>query len=172
MFFVGSYPLTVDAKSRVSVPFQVRDRMMGGEQEGRAFYVLPGRRAGTLMLFPNRYFEQSRPSRFATDRMSDAAFEWTQFEYSQSVLLEPDSQGRVLIPDRLLKRAGIGREVALVGVHDHLELWDRAAFERFEEESWQAYAERRESALSELRDIGALPNPGEGSPGLAAAESE
>ena len=149
MFFVGSYQLNIDAKNRLSVPYAVRDRMMD-DQGGRAFYVLPGRKRGTLMLYPDAYFRKQREARVPGDLVSEATFSFAQFEFSQTHLLEPDAQGRVLIPERLLKRAGLDKEVTLVGVHDHLELWDRAAFEAFEEATWQAYPEGRLAAMQEL----------------------
>ena len=46
----------------------------------------------------------------------------------------PDKQGRVLLPDKILKRAGILKEVTLIGVRDHLELWNRADWEARREE--------------------------------------
>ena len=39
-----------------------------------------------------------------------------------------DKQGRVVIPGLLLEREGIGREVTVTGVGDHLEIWDRATW--------------------------------------------
>ena len=41
---------------------------------------------------------------------------------------ELDKQGRIVIPAILLEREGIGREVTVTGVYDHLEIWDRAAW--------------------------------------------
>ncbi len=42
-----------------------------------------------------------------------------------------DRSGRILIPDRLLVFAGLKQEVVMIGVRDHLELWDA--------ERWQNY---------------------------------
>ncbi|MBN2445337.1 MAG: hypothetical protein JXO22_01330 [Phycisphaerae bacterium] len=164
MFFAGTFPLTIDAKNRLSIPFQVRDKMMS-ESDGRSFYVVPGRRPGTLMLYQNKYFETTRGSGRSIDRASAATYEWVQFEYSQCTLIDPDNQGRLLIPERLLKRAKLDREVVLMGVQDHLELWDRQAYEQFEEAGWQGYAENREPAMRELREldeqaaVAAVPQP-------------
>jgi MraZ protein len=41
-----------------------------------------------------------------------------------------DKQGRIVLPPGLLERAGIGREVTVTGVYDHLEIWDRAAWRK------------------------------------------
>mgnify|MGYP000550035994 FL=1 len=43
--------------------------------------------------------------------------------------LELDSAGRVLLPARLRQKAGLGKEVALVGMGHKFELWNAAAFE-------------------------------------------
>lgn len=151
MLFVGTYPVSIDAKSRLSVPYVVRDRMMRDE-DGRAFYVVPGRRRGTLMLFPDKYYERRMASAVPSDAISDATYEYSQFEHSQTALVEPDTQGRILIPERLLKRVGIGKEATLIGVHDHLELWDRKGYELFEEHGWQKHPEGRSGAVKELRE--------------------
>ena len=42
----------------------------------------------------------------------------------------PDKQGRVNIPPALLEHAKLGRDVVVAGVNDHLEIWDRAAWQR------------------------------------------
>ncbi len=149
MFFVGAFPLTIDAKNRLSIPFVVRDQMVR-ETDGRAYYVVPGRRRGTLRLYPNAYFENLRDHFYQADAFSEETFTWAQFEYSQAVLLEADNQGRVTIPERLLKWAGLQREITLCGVHDHLEVWDRAAYDAFEAEGWERYEQMRAHAMSEL----------------------
>ena len=46
-----------------------------------------------------------------------------------------DSSGRVLLPEKLRKYAGIDREVVMVGVADRAEIWDRARWEKFESEN-------------------------------------
>lgn len=43
-----------------------------------------------------------------------------------------DKQGRVLVPPPLRKTANLEKDVVLVGVQDHVEIWDKA---RWEDES-------------------------------------
>jgi MraZ protein len=152
MFFVGMYELTIDAKNRLSIPHAIRSKM-NCDADGRSFYVVPGQRRGTLAMYPERYFERKRVAIPSDEQLSQGAHEWRQFEYSQSALLDPDTQGRVLIPERLLKRAGIGREVTLIGVQDRLEVWSRAEFEAFQDGKWPDYPEHRAAAMKELRDL-------------------
>ncbi|MFO0839679.1 MAG: hypothetical protein U1D55_14275 [Phycisphaerae bacterium] len=148
--FVGTYELTIDAKNRISIPFAVRTKL-SPERQGRSFYVAPGRRLGTLALYPDLQFEKSREPLVDTDRLSDEGLAQQQFEYSQAWLLDPDDQGRVLIPARLMKRTGIEREVVMIGVRDHLELWSKAEFEKFEDAGWKNYPAQRARTAEELK---------------------
>lgn len=145
MFFSGAYEFTIDSKYRLSIPFGIRGKL-NPDTDGRSFYVLPGRKQGTLAIYPDRYFEQLRPIPPAPDRLPDAAFEWWQFEWSQTVLIDPDKEGRILIPEWLLERAGIGKDVALIGVQDHLELWPRDAYRDFIARKWPGYPAERTAA--------------------------
>ena len=43
---------------------------------------------------------------------------------------EPDKQGRIMVPSTLAEHAGIGREVVVAGLHDHLEIWDRQSWRK------------------------------------------
>jgi len=150
MFFVGTFELTIDAKNRLSIPYPIRSKM-NADSDGRSFYVLPGRRQRTLAIYPDRYFERLRADATPTEQHTDAVYEWRQFEYSQGVLVDPDTQGRILVPEWLLKRAGIGREVSLIGVQDHLELWNREEFAAFQDSRWPDYPRQRARAMEELR---------------------
>jgi MraZ protein len=149
MLLAGRFEQTIDSKNRLSIPFAIRQKL-DPEDDGHSFYVLPGERVGTLALYAAKYFERSRPA-VPEHEASPETYEWRQFEYSQSALLDPDSQGRVLIPEHLLKRAGIGREVMLTGAEDHLLLWDRKRFEEFENSQWDRFQEKRSKAMAELR---------------------
>jgi MraZ protein len=62
-----------------------------------------------------------------------------------------DKQGRVMIPAQLLEHAKLGREVVVAGVHDHLEIWDRAAW-RAELAEVEGSAEDVAERLADKRD--------------------
>ncbi len=152
VFLAGTYELSVDNKNRLSIPFPIR-RKLNDERDGHSFYVVPGRRQGTLALYPERYYEQLRANHAGDDRLTDETYKFRQFEYSRSALLDPDAQGRVLLPDWLLKRVGLGSNIVLIGVRDHLELWRPEDFAAFEGEMWPAYPERRAKAVDELNRL-------------------
>jgi MraZ protein len=160
MYFVGVYELTIDSKNRLSIPHPVRSKI-NADSDGRAFYVVPGRRRGILAVYPEHYYERLRRFVPPEEQLSESTQAWRQFELSQSVLLDPDNQGRILIPERLLKWGKIQKQVTLIGVQDHLEIWNREEYGRFEQEHWDDYSERRARAMKELRAFTATV-PGEG----------
>ena len=42
-----------------------------------------------------------------------------------------DSQGRIRLPERLVEFANLQQEVVLLGVHDHVEIWDKGVWRDF-----------------------------------------
>ncbi len=62
-----------------------------------------------------------------------------RYTTANAVHLALDGQGRIMLPARQLKHAHIEREVTILGVEDHLEIWDRVGWAdylaRLEEEA-------------------------------------
>jgi MraZ protein len=74
-----------------------------------------------------------------------------RFFFSGAAEAELDKQGRVMIPAQLLEHAKLGKEVVVAGVHDHLEIWDRAAW-REELAEVEGSAEDVAERLADQRD--------------------
>ena len=51
-----------------------------------------------------------------------------RYVFAGAAVAELDKQGRVIVPLTLTEHAGIGKDVIVAGVHDHIEIWDRAAW--------------------------------------------
>jgi MraZ protein len=141
----GEHELTVDEKNRILVPSLVR-KQLDPERDGEAFFLVTGR-DGRLWLYPERHYELlvSRDPSELTPSEDTLAFDRLMLGLASRV--EWDKQGRVLLPDKALKRAGIGKEVTLVGARDHLELWNRADWES-EREQLEA---RRRDLVEKIR---------------------
>jgi len=132
--FTGTYEHTIDTKNRLAIPADFRNavqRAVGaGESDPLVFYVTFGDKQ-TLHLFPQKTFEQQAEA-FGQSEQDLADYE--QLFYSLAHRVELDRQGRVRLPENLLRRSGLGSEVALLGVRDHIEVHDRQA--------WLAHVER------------------------------
>jgi MraZ protein len=51
------------------------------------------------------------------------------FFYSNSQVLEPDTQGRIILPQSFIDYAGIRKEMVNIGFGDHVQIWSREGYE-------------------------------------------
>lgn len=155
----GEYELNVDDKNRLLIPSEVRSRIKP-EEHGEAWFLVIGtdRRP---WFYPERYYEElvTRQPGDITPALDLLAFD--QMHFALASRIEPDKQGRVLLPDKILKRAGIKKEVTLIGVRDHLELWNRADWEARREELEQRGPEIA-LAAKRVRESERPAEPGDG----------
>jgi len=109
------------------VPSDIRKELVP-ERDGAAFFCVPGV-DGRPWLYPEMAYEQliSRDPRELTP--GEDMLDYDRMNLGLASKIEMDKQGRIQFKDRLLQRSGIGRDVTLVGVKDHLELWNRSDWE-------------------------------------------
>jgi MraZ protein len=119
---LGEFEHTIDDKNRLTLPAKFRQALSGG-------LVITRGMDGCLNCYPQAEWEQLVDSRLVDlDPLSREGRLMTRYFFAGASEAEPDKQGRVLVPATLAKNAGIGREVVIAGVRDHLEIWDRAAW--------------------------------------------
>lgn len=148
MAFVGTYAHTIDAKQRLAIPAPVRADLQRetGAGEGDAVYLYVTLGEGdSLYLYTERGFEQQAENLRQEGLDPDEILAYERIFFSQAQRLELDKQGRVRLPETLLKEVGLGADVVLLGVNDHLEVRDRSA--------WEAYlaANRRPGGMDPRR---------------------
>ena len=122
MVFQGASALNLDAKGRMSVPAKHRDALLV-QSEGRV--TLTKHPDGCLLLFPRPEWEAFR-ARVAQLPMD--AHWWRRIFLGNATELDLDSAGRILVSPELRSAAGIQREVILLGMGSHLELWDATTY--------------------------------------------
>lgn len=130
--FQGSSALTLDAKGRVSVPTRHRDALVS-QAEGRL--TLTRHPDGCLLLYPRPVWEQKR-DQIAAFPMQARALQRLLLGNAQD--LELDNAGRILIAPELRTAAGLTRDVMLLGMGTHFEMWDAATLTRKEQEALEA----------------------------------
>lgn len=126
--FQGSSALTLDAKGRISIPTRYRDAL--AEQAGGSL-TLTRHPDGCLLVYPRPEWEKKR-EQIAGFPMTARALQRLLLGNAQDV--ELDGSGRVLIAPELRTAAGMTREVMLLGMGAHFELWDAASLARREAE--------------------------------------
>jgi MraZ protein len=121
---VGEYEHTIDDKNRLTLPARFRQAFADG-------IVVTRGMDGCLYAYTRPDWEGLVESRLGSlDPLSQEGRRIRRFFFSGAAESRLDKQGRVMIPAALLEHAKLGREVVVAGVHDHLEIWDRAAWRR------------------------------------------
>lgn len=144
MLLTGEYEHVLDTKNRLSIPSRIREAI-DPRDDGDKFYVVFGPDK-LLCLYPSRYYEQMAANMTRTPLPLAESLAYDRLAFGLASLVEPDRQGRILLPERMVRRAGLDREVVLVGVRDHVQVWNRPAWEEFVESSFANYGQIREKA--------------------------
>jgi len=127
MIFTGQYDHTIDAKNRLAIPRKYRSRL-DPERDGNGFVVVPGTPNTTLWLYTEKAFEQLASKAESNLIPREDQLHFDRIFYSSAEYLDLDSQGRVLLPEKMVADAGLTKEVTVCGVRDHIEIHTRAAF--------------------------------------------
>ena len=116
----GEYQHNIDAKGRLIFPIKLREAL------GEHFVIFKGLDNCINVYSQEKWaaFEQQLAARPSKARK-------VQRFFSANFECEPDAQGRILIPQTLREYAGLRKDVTVIGMIDHVEIWDSAA--------WKAY---------------------------------
>ena len=131
LVFQGASSLSLDAKGRLSVPTRYRD-VLSADAAGQL--TITKHPHGCLMVFPRPEWEQFR------DRIAQlpmAAQWWKRMFLGNAMDVDMDGTGRVLVSPELRQSAGLTRDVLLLGMGKHFELWDKATYDAQEAQAVQ-----------------------------------
>ncbi|MBQ5950779.1 MAG: division/cell wall cluster transcriptional repressor MraZ [Lachnospiraceae bacterium] len=121
--FVGEYAHTLDTKGRLIIPASFREDL------GDTFFVTKGN-DNCLYIYSQEDWEALVAKlRSLPQLSSEAVRKLNRTLMGGANKCESDRQGRILISPPLRAYAGLKKDVVLVGVGDHVEIWNR--------ESWQ-----------------------------------
>lgn len=140
MLFTGQYEHTIDAKHRLAIPAEIRSRW-SPDVHGSAWYAAPapGRK---IRLYTESGFK-ARAGEFSlglTPDQDEADLAATLF--GETARLEPDSAGRVRLPEAMLEITGISSQVVVIGVGEWIEIRDR--------EDWKSTRRQRVDEMQKL----------------------
>jgi MraZ protein len=117
--FMGGPELALDVKGRLTVPTRWRDLLMESVQ---GHLIITKTVEGGLALYPANVWQTVQATVLALPAENDA---WRRFVLGNASELEIDSGSRVLIPPELRAWAGMEKDVKLMGMGAHFELWDK-----------------------------------------------
>ncbi len=132
----GTFPCVLDEKSRLTVPKVLRALIPG--ETGSKVVVICRAKDMCLNLFPPEYFEWvlEQVKALPAGPRQRALL---RFYASESMRLTMDRFGRVPVPARFQDVLEFSKNVVVVGVRSHLELWSEAARTGTQQAEREAY---------------------------------
>ncbi len=138
MIFRGRFEYTIDPKGRVNIPSRFREQL----SESGPDNIVVTNYSGCLYAYPAgewERIEEKLASRVSSVNRKKNAF--VRFFVGGAVEVEPDKQGRILIPPSLRSYAGLVKDVVIIGMPNRFEIWDRDRWNvevgRFEKEGFE-----------------------------------
>lgn len=125
--FLSNFPGSVDDKGRLSIPADYR-HALPPECDGYLVFTLGTR--NFLNAFPLDFFN-AMWEKVESDSAQFASFsnlERDTLLFGEAVYRQLDNQGRITLPQGILKQAGIGKDVVFMGRRTHFTVWDAGAF--------------------------------------------
>jgi MraZ protein len=120
--FRGTFDFTLDAKNRLTVPAKFRAALSDG------VVLAAGIEPCVAVWTPPAYEAQVEAALQGSNPFSARAREASRYFSANSIELELDAAGRVMIPAFLAEHAGLDRDVVVIGRGQCLEVWARDAW--------------------------------------------
>ena len=156
MLFSGEYYYHLDAKNRLVVPGKIRERI-NVQIEGSGWHLVPGFDGTISMFTPARFEELAARQKAELFRLKDVR-SYDRLHFGLSAQVEMDRLGRILVPEIMLRRAGIDKDLAIIGVRDHLEIWAKDRWDEFVRTNYAQYDDMASKAYeTERNDARELP---------------
>ena len=137
--FVGTFEHTLDGKGRIVLPATFRNELAGRGIVSQYENCLGVWTVEGFGEVARRLQDKVREG--MTTHNAVRAFA------ANAVQVEPDTQGRILLPPRLREYAALDKDAVIIGAIDRIEIWNA--------ERWQAVSsEADESLLTAVTDLG------------------
>jgi len=135
--FRGTFEYSLDTKNRLTVPARFRSSLSDG-------VVLAKQVEGCLAIWkPEDYEAHMQGSLAALNPMSPEVGTLQRFFSANAHDVELDAAGRIGLPPSLIRHAQLDKEVVVIGAGPCLEIWARAAWDRYNKELADEVAEIR-----------------------------
>lgn len=145
--FAGEYLCKLDEKGRFIVPSSMRERL---ETEGNGVVFLKGPEQALWAYSATEWEKVLERTRTKLDEDQSRLF--MHFVVSEAGTSDVDRAGRILIPGKLRKLIPVedDQEIILVGLYNHMEIWNPAEWRRYVSTSEEKYEQQLSKILNLL----------------------
>ena len=138
MYF-GEAITRLDEKGRITIPRNMRDRM---EVLGHIQWYMTRGFDGCIFMFERGEWDKLRAQVSRFSAMNAKVLDFRRLLFGSVAEVRADGQGRMAVPPHLREHANLDKDVVLLGVDDHLELWDK--------DTWRAFQRNKEAEFKEM----------------------
>jgi len=124
--FLGTHQNRLDAKGRVSVPAPFRALL-----RGEGLVLRPSHKHPCVEAWPVSEFEKLARPLENLDLFSEAHDDMAAALYADAYPMEPDKEGRVMLPEMLVTHANLNDQVVFLGFGRIFHIWEPAAGNAF-----------------------------------------
>jgi MraZ protein len=118
----GSYPAKVDEKGRLKLPSEFRTKIE--EEYGTKFYITASLELDSAQLYPLPIWEEIERKMTGLPMTNPSVDKFMDITGYYGAEVSMDSQGRILIPQRLREAVQIRDEVNVMGKMRYLSIWN------------------------------------------------
>lgn len=119
----GEFKSTLDAKGRMNFPVKLRDEL------GTSFVISKTIGEHCIKVYSKEDWEALVESINKMPQVKTAGIQ--RFLFGSAFEVEPDKQGRVLIPAPLREYAELKTDIVIVGLEGRAEIWDKQRWDGF-----------------------------------------
>lgn len=120
--FSGAFEHSIDAKGRVIIPSTFREAL------GEEFTIALSGDLAAIALYPIEKWQGIREQLSAIHLTDPAGMRYKRLVMSNTYAgNRMDTQGRVLLPQKLRHKLGLEKEITFIGMGEHIEIWDASA---------------------------------------------
>ena len=138
--FMGQYLHNLDEKGRIIIPTKIREQLTSTVVVTIGFDKC-------ISLYSMEGWEKFQTSLLTLPANSQDARKHVRLIVGSASTLEFDKQGRINLPSNLLNHAGASKECVVVGVLDHVEIWCKEVWDKYQNEAMDDMEEIAEKLL-------------------------
>jgi len=145
-FFTSEYECKLDAKGRLVLPAKIKTSLP--EVSTHELIIQKGFEPN-LKVYPMLEYKKIHAKIAALSDFNAEQRKLKRQFFRSITQVELDSAGRMLIPKSVLAHASLEKDVILVGMGNHLEMWNPQLFEEYQIDDPEEYSTLAQKFLDE-----------------------
>ncbi|MFA9289025.1 MAG: division/cell wall cluster transcriptional repressor MraZ [Weeksellaceae bacterium] len=126
MVFYGEHEGSLTSGGRIALPKRIRETLK------KSTFVLTKGFGTCLSGYAQEDWEQRAEELLSVSLLERDQIDKRRVLFSSTVYLEVDAQGRAVVPKNLRDYGALSKDVVIIGVGDHFEIWDKKRWEDYQ----------------------------------------